>query len=90
MPPIDKHASRIWRGRIRDILNKYWDPIGGCPADEYDGYVGKIAALIRDGATDDELLDYMRWAEAIHMGFGKFDTDRARKVIVLLRALGPP
>jgi hypothetical protein len=90
MPSIDKHAFRILRGRIRDILNKDWDPIGGCPADEYDGYVGKVAALIRDGATDDELLDYLRWAEADHMGFGKFDTDRASKVIALLRALGPP
>jgi hypothetical protein len=45
---------------------------------------------MRDGATDDQLLDYLRWAEAVHMGFGKFDTDRGRKVITLLRALGPP
>jgi hypothetical protein len=90
MPPIDKHASRIWRGRIRDILNKDWDPIGGCPADEYDGYVGKVAAMMRDDATDDQLTEYLRWAEAVHMGLGQFDTERARRVIALLRALGPP
>jgi hypothetical protein len=90
MAPIDKHASRVWRSRIRDILNKDWDPIGGCPADEYDGYVGKVAAMIRGGSTDNELLEYLRWAEAVQMGFNKFDGKRARKVIALLRALGPP
>lgn len=50
---IDKRASRVWRGRVRDILNQQWDPIGGCPADEYDGYVGTIAAMVRDNTTDE-------------------------------------
>jgi hypothetical protein len=90
MPPIDKLAFRIWRGRIRDILNRDWDPIGGCPADEYDAYVGKVAAMLRGGATDSELTEYLKWAEAVHMGFGQFDTERARKVITLLRSLGHP
>jgi hypothetical protein len=90
MPPIDKHASRVWRDHIRDILNKQWDPIGGCPADEYDRYVGKIAAMIRDDATDDELIEYLRWAEAVHMGSGRFDAERGHKVIASLRALEHP
>jgi hypothetical protein len=51
MPEIDKHASRTWHSRIREILNRDWDPIGGCPADEYDGYMGKIAAMLRDNAS---------------------------------------
>ncbi|MDF0517739.1 hypothetical protein P0R31_10895 [Bradyrhizobium yuanmingense] len=59
---IDKEASRIWRGQIRDILNQQWDPIGGCPADEYDGYVGTIAAMVRDNATDEALMKYLEWA----------------------------
>jgi len=86
--PIDKEASRIWRGRIRDILNQQWDPIGGCPADEYDAYVGTIAAMVRDNTTDDALMKYLEWAETVHMGFGRFDPERARTVIASIRALG--
>lgn len=86
--PIDKEASRIWRGRVRDILNQQWDPIGGCPADEYDAYVGTVAAMVRDNTTDDALMKYLEWAEAVHMGFGRFDPERARTVIASIRALG--
>jgi hypothetical protein len=85
---IDKEASRIWRGRIRDILNQQWDPIGGCPADEYDAYVGTIAAMVRDNTTDEALMKYFEWAESVHMGFGRFDPERARTVIASIRALG--
>jgi hypothetical protein len=86
---IDKEASRIWRGRIRDILNRQWDPIGGCPADEYDGYVGTIAAMVRDNATDAALMKYLERAESVHMGFGRFDSERAKMVVESIRALGP-
>ena len=44
---IDLEASRRWHNRIREILNTDWDPIGGCPEDEYDKYVGRIAAMLR-------------------------------------------
>lgn len=37
-----------------------WDPIGGCPADEYDAYVGAVAAMLRDGATNEALMKYFR------------------------------
>jgi hypothetical protein len=87
--PIDKEASRIWRDKIRGVLNRDWDPIGRCPADEYDNYVGKVAAMIRDNATDGELLKYFEWAEAVHMGFNRFDPARAQKAIGAIRALGP-
>ncbi|MDH2380490.1 hypothetical protein [Bradyrhizobium sp. CER78] len=85
---IDKEASRIWRGQIRNILNQQWDPIGGCPADEYDGYVGTIAAMVRENATDEALMKYLEWAETVHMGFGWFDPARARTVIASIKALG--
>jgi hypothetical protein len=87
--PINKEASRIWRGQIRDILNRQWDPIGGCPADEYDRYVGAIAAMIRENATDAALMEYLETAESIHMGFGRFNSERARTVIASIRKLGP-
>jgi hypothetical protein len=87
---IDKHALRVWRGRIRDILNSIWDPIGGCPDDEYDGYVGKLAGMLRAGTGDDEMLAYLEWAEVKHMGLGEpFDRDRGIRVIKALRDLGP-
>jgi len=51
--PIDKEASRRWRRRIREALNKEWDPIGVGQdwPDEYDAYVGKVAAMLREGAS---------------------------------------
>lgn len=89
--PINKHASRIWRSRIREILNLDWDPIGGCPEDEYDTYVGKLAAMMREHATDEQLLGYLKWAEVEHIGLGHpFDRERGMKVVAALRALGPP
>lgn len=45
---IDKKEARNWHRKIRDVLNRDWDPIGGCPDDEYESYAGKIAAMIRD------------------------------------------
>jgi len=93
MPEIDKQASRAWRSRISEVLNRIWDPIGGCPEDEYNAYMGKIAAMIRDNASDDELLAYLKWAEVEHMGLGPashFNQSRGLKVIAALRKLGPP
>jgi len=52
-------------------------------------YAGKLAAMIRDKASDEELVRYLEWAEAEHMGFGRFDTERGRKVVQSLRDLGP-
>ena len=49
---IDKQASRRWGARLREVFMAEWDPIGvkGVPdaQDEYDHYVGKVAAMIRD------------------------------------------
>lgn len=87
----DERALGVWRDGIRGILNRVWDPIGGCPDDEYDGYVGKLAALIRDGASDGELLAYLEWAEVEHIGLGPpFDALRGAEVVAALRAPGSP
>jgi len=75
--------------KIREILNRDWDPIGGCPDDEYEGYAGKLASMIRSGASDNEMLAYLKWAEVEHMGFGRFDLERGKRVLKGLRALGP-
>jgi len=93
MAEIDKHASRVWRSRLREVLNRDWDPIGGCPKDEYDGYMGKIAAMLRENASDEEMLAYFKWAEVENMGLGseeQFDRhrDRILGVIAALRKVG--
>ena len=89
--PIDKTAMRIWLRRIREILNRDWDPIGGCPVDEYDTCADKIAAMIRDNATDHELIAYLEWAEVERIGLGPpFDRERGQRVVSALKALGPP
>ncbi|MDG5495065.1 hypothetical protein [Niveispirillum sp. BGYR6] len=93
MPEIDKEGSRVWRNRLRDILNRDWDPIGGCPDDEYDGYLGTVAAMLRENASDDELVAYFKWAETEHMGLGsedQFNRERILGVIAALRSAGPP
>lgn len=103
MPEIDKHASREWRSRLREVLNREWDPIGvagdGGVEDEYDGYMGKIAAMLRENASDEEMLAYFKWAEVENMGLGSEDQFDSRRdyhltrilgVINALRKVGPP
>jgi hypothetical protein len=88
---VDKKEARNWLRKIRDVLNRDWDPIGGCPDDEYESYAGKIAAMIRDHATDEQLIAYLEWAEVEHMGLGlPFNQERAGKVVSAIRSLGMP
>jgi hypothetical protein len=93
MPEIDDHASRAWRSRLREVLNRDWDPIGGCPPDEYDGYMDEITAMLRDNASDEDFVEYLKWAQVENMGLGPaslFDRVHALKVVAALRAVGPP
>jgi len=88
--PTDRANLRVWLRQLTEILNRDWDPIGVCPVDEYDSYGHRIAAMGRDRATDAELTRYLEWAEVINMGLGRpFDTERAKKVVAAIRALGP-
>lgn len=82
-------ASRNERSGTFLIGNEtqFW----GCPEDEYDTYASKIAATIRDGADDNELMRYLERAEVKYIGLGPpFDAARGRKVAPALRLLGPP
>jgi hypothetical protein len=89
---MDEEAGHLWRMRVRDVLNREWDPIGirGDPVDEYDPYVLAIASMIQDRSVDSTLLRYMEWAEVDSIGLSPFKRDRAHKVIAILRALAPP
>jgi hypothetical protein len=86
---IDKAAVRKYLRAVNDILNTDWDPIGGCPDDEYESYAGQITAMMRDNASDDALVQYLKWAELEHMGLPPpFDATRAHRVVATLRNLG--
>jgi hypothetical protein len=91
MPEIDTEASRAWHRRLREVLNRDWNPIGVARKveDEYDGYAAKIAVMLRENASDEELLAYLEWAEFEHMGLGRCDQNRNLEVIAKLRNLGP-
>ncbi len=94
MMPIDRRAARELTDQIRDILNRVWDPIWhhapGSPRDEYDGYIGKVAALLQRDATDEAILKYLETVEVENMGLGRpFDRERATRVVTALKALKP-
>ena len=56
---------------IHEILLKEWDPIGVSHVpeaqDEYDGYVGEIYRLLSRRVPQNEIFDYLWWAETEHM-----------------------
>jgi hypothetical protein len=86
---IDKAAVRKFVREVRDIMNRDWDPIGGCPEDEYQSYAGHVAGMVLQGTTDEELLNYLEWAEVEHMGGARLDRRRAERVIAAVRGLNP-
>ncbi len=67
-----------WKRRggstIRRILMEEWDPIGvrGVPqaADEYDSYVAKVAAMLREGATAADVAAYLTYVSTELMCLG--------------------
>lgn len=62
--------------RLRKIGWELWDPIGlrGLDADvedEYDSYLLQAAGRTWNGASEDELVDYLISVETEHMGLGE-------------------
>jgi hypothetical protein len=69
---------------VRLILMRDWDPIGisEVPAaqDEYDGYVGSLLRLLRDGASSSSALsERLLRIETVEMGLPG-DRERALQV----------
>ena len=84
MRRLSKEESRKRWSELRAKWNEY-DPIGvmsdpDCPLDEYEAYVGPTMRLLEQGATIDEIADYLS-AVSEHMGLS-FDRARARKYSV--------
>lgn len=69
---IDKQKHREFKKIVDRILWEEWDPIGvnrsSGAADEYTKYAGGICGKLWEGASREELLDYLYWIENDHMG----------------------
>lgn len=64
--------AQILHEKIHNILLEHWDPIGvkGIPEarDEYNIYVSTIYKILIKRKPQNELFDYLWWAETEHMG----------------------
>ncbi|WP_156381030.1 hypothetical protein [Pseudolabrys sp. Root1462] len=94
--PYPKYLARQNRAMVHDLLMREWDPIGvrDVPQaqDEYDAYVSKAYVMVmHDGASIEQVADYLYTIETEYMGLGKSAEakDRARKVAVSLIAMKP-
>ena len=62
--------------RLREIGWAKWDPIGlhgtdSQPDDEYDSYLIQAAGRLWNGATEEEVADYLVSIESEYMGLGE-------------------
>jgi len=71
-----------------------WDPIGvknePQAADEYDGYIAGICALLRDGASDEQIAHHLSEIEAKEMGLRSVAQQTFTPLIAKLRSLELP
>lgn len=85
---IDKASARDWFRRVRDVLNEEWDPIGGCPQNEYDTYAARIMALLLEDKSDEAIENYLEWVETVYMGLnGPIDRERLKRTVAAIRAV---
>lgn len=86
----DKASIRAGKLLIRQALLEEWDPIGirhePEAQDEYDAYLGSIFGLLARSAPDEELIVYLNWVEAEHMGLEP-DQERLASVARVLKGL---
>ena len=64
--------KRCGARRLRRTLMLQWDPIGVAgaesPRDEYDSYLGLIAARLRDGSSVEKIADLLEAVRTERMG----------------------
>ncbi len=84
------------RSRIRQILLEDWDPSNASRFEhargEYDAYIQPLWDLIRSGAGEDAVVNFLHDRERESMCFPGLDTRRlhpvARKLIATVRNIG--
>jgi hypothetical protein len=77
--------AKIRLSRLREIGWSVWDPIGlsdmGAAEDapdEYDGYLLKVAGMLRRGEPVENAVLYLVWAETVNMGLAETSQTRKR------------
>ena len=92
-----RELRRAWdeiQTRMRPVLMEDWDPIGVSDvpeaADEYDGYIGGLYALLRDGASDERIAQHLSEIETKTMGLDPIGRNGYRPLIARLRSLDLP
>jgi hypothetical protein len=78
--------------RIRDVLNRQWDPIGVADIveDEYEGYIGEIYGLLKSGSSEAEIAEHLRSIEADKMELRVSPLEKLRSVAESLHGLDLP
>lgn len=79
LSPSDSHLLR----RVEEVLHYLWDPIGISDVpearDEYTSYAGVVFSLLKQGASEADIVRYMKKIRVEHMGMGSFE-DRSNEV----------
>jgi hypothetical protein len=70
--------------RVREILLTNWDPTNAARSEaartEYDAYIAPLLELLRSGAGEDAIVDYLHDREKEIMCFPSLGTARLRPV----------
>jgi hypothetical protein len=87
MTLLSKEQSRVRWAELRGLLNE-WDPIGvtavpGDPRDEYDCLAGPVMRMLEDGASQSQIIDFLRREITEHFGLppGRSDVGSAARRI---------
>lgn len=90
MDKKSKRAKEI-QNNIREVLMKYWDPIGvkDIPEaqDEYDSYVGGIYRKLVSGVSDEDLIDHLNTVESESMGLSGGSDKKNKQLLNVVKRL---
>lgn len=69
--------------RVDEVLHYLWDPIGVSDVpearNEYSSYAGVVLSLLKRGAAESEIADYLRKIRVEHMGMGTLEDERSNE-----------
>jgi hypothetical protein len=68
------------QAHLTRLLREEWNPIGysDVPASEYDAYATRLGGILREGASEDEIADYLADVRTGAMGLPAHPDDDRR------------
>jgi len=73
--------------RLKHFFWIEWDPIGcGVPEDEYDTYALQAFGMLKNGASTEQVADYLTSIELESMGLSMTPKVKQRNLVVASRA----